>query len=219
MKAIDSRPGDSNSNTEEIPEEIKEIIDLKEQVRNRIRGIRYTLPLDIHEEHSRAITENVLHSPEFRDANVICCYVDKKSTREVSTRQILEKVLENDGKVLIVPITRTKEFKLDLSIIKSIDILVPGTFGVQEPSLEILVEPSFVDMIIVPCLAVDHRGNRLGYGKGYYDRLLATIPDDIPICALAFEHQTSFDVPTTAHDIPVNMFVTERGVTRIGNRE
>ncbi|MHA1792614.1 MAG: 5-formyltetrahydrofolate cyclo-ligase, partial [Promethearchaeota archaeon] len=79
---------------------------------------------------------------------------------------------------------------------------------------EELVEPDFIDLIIVPCLAVDAEGNRLGYGKGYYDRLLARMGLDIPRIALAFEHQVAYPVPITTHDQPVSIIITDKRILR-----
>ena len=74
--------------------------------------------------------------------------------------------------------------------------------------------PSQVDLVIVPGVAFDMRGGRLGFGGGYYDRLLRALPDDCARVALAYEVQLADEVPTDAHDERVGIIVTPAGVVR-----
>jgi 5-formyltetrahydrofolate cyclo-ligase len=92
-----------------------------------------------------------------------------------------------------------------------------GPYGILEPSTPAGVPPrlSGWDIVVVPGLAFDRRGNRLGHGFGYYDRFLGTLPESVPRVGLAWASQRVPDVPVDAWDIPVHALVTEEGVIRV----
>jgi len=92
-----------------------------------------------------------------------------------------------------------------------------GPYGISEPSAPAGVEPrlSGWDMVVVPGLAFDMRGNRLGRGFGYYDRFLAGLPESVPRVGLAWASQRIPEVPVDAWDVPVHALVTEEGVVRV----
>jgi 5-formyltetrahydrofolate cyclo-ligase len=94
-----------------------------------------------------------------------------------------------------------------------------GPYGIPEPSIPAGVEPrsSGWDIIVVPGLAFDRRGNRLGRGFGYYDRFLGGVPESVPRIGLAFAVQRIPEVPVDAWDVPVHALVTEEGVIRVVN--
>ncbi len=93
-----------------------------------------------------------------------------------------------------------------------------GAYGISEPFTPAGVEPrlSGWDIIVVPGLAFDRRGNRLGHGFGYYDRFLEGLPEGVPRVGLAWAGQLVPDVPVDAWDVPVHALVTEEGVIRVG---
>jgi len=91
-----------------------------------------------------------------------------------------------------------------------------GPHGIPEPSIPAGVEPrlSGWDIIVVPGLAFDRSGNRLGHGFGYYDRFLEGLPESVPRVGLAWASQRVPEVPVNAWDVPVHALVTEEGVIR-----
>jgi 5-formyltetrahydrofolate cyclo-ligase len=93
-----------------------------------------------------------------------------------------------------------------------------GPYGIPEPPIRAGVEPRLTgwDIIVVPGLAFDRRGNRLGHGFGYYDRFLGGLPEDVPRVGLAWAGQLVPGVPVDAWDVPVHALVTEEGVIRVG---
>ena len=93
----------------------------------------------------------------------------------------------------------------------------PGPYGILEPSVPAGVEPflSGWDIVVVPGLAFDRRGNRLGFGFGYYDRFLGGLPESVPRVGLACASQVVPEVPVDAWDVPVHTLVTEEGVIRV----
>jgi 5-formyltetrahydrofolate cyclo-ligase len=92
-----------------------------------------------------------------------------------------------------------------------------GPYGIPEPSIPAGAEPrqSGWDIVVVPGLAFDRRGNRLGHGFGYYDRFLGGLPEGVPRVGLAWAGQLVSDVPVDAWDVPVHALVTEEGVIRV----
>ncbi|MEX2727254.1 MAG: 5-formyltetrahydrofolate cyclo-ligase [Candidatus Sigynarchaeum springense] len=191
-----------------------DVVQQKEELRQRIREKRYIMPLDEYRRASESIELGVIKIPEFSAASKVCCYVHKETTREPATDAILRAVLADPGKELVVPITRIKEGRIDLSVVDDLTDLRPSTFGVPEPVHECIIDPSTVDLVIVPCLAVDLRGFRLGYGKAFYDKLLSAIPAGVPAIAMAFEFQVFPEIPAAPHDKPVSAIVTEKRVIR-----
>ncbi len=113
------------------------------------------------------------------------------------------------GTRVILPKVAGKE--LALFEIKDFDRDVgPGALGIPEPRAFTPARLNDVDLIIVPGAAFDERGNRIGYGAGFYDKLLADRKK--PTIALAFELQITSTVPSTDHDIPIKKIVTEKRV-------
>ena len=96
--------------------------------------------------------------------------------------------------------------------VESLEELKPGRFGVPEPdSGSVSIEPGKLDLVIVPGTAFDSTGNRVGYGKGYYDRLLINIPIERRIGAV-YGFQVLDTVPAGEHDQAVGVVVTEFGI-------
>jgi 5-formyltetrahydrofolate cyclo-ligase len=108
-------------------------------------------------------------------------------------------------------VARPKTKRLWLSEINDLDRdLAPGTFGIPEPirAARRPVASRAVDLVFVPGLAFDRRGHRLGYGHGYFDRFLATLPDATPTVGLAYRFQLFDRLPTSAHDRAVSTVLT-----------
>jgi len=94
-----------------------------------------------------------------------------------------------------------------------------GPHGIEEPLIPAGVEPrlSGWDIIVIPGLAFDRRGNRLGHGFGYYDRFLGGLPESVPRVGLAWASQRIPEVPVDVWDVPVHALVTEEGVIGAAN--
>lgn len=100
------------------------------------------------------------------------------------------------------------------------DAWEPGPYGIPEPSTPPGAAPrtSGWDIIVVPGLAFDRLGHRLGFGYGYYDRFLGGLPEGIPRVGLAYASQVVREVAVEAWDAPVHALATEEGVIRVANR-
>jgi 5-formyltetrahydrofolate cyclo-ligase len=160
---------------------------------------------------SQAICERVVQLPEFAQATCIVGYVSYK--KEADPKAILV-TAEQAGKTLgLVRIEQAGG--LSIHRYCSGDPLIENEFGISEPAADApCVAVEDISMIIVPALAVDERGQRIGYGRGFYDRLLPRLPRAFTI-AVAYDFQLLVETPDTPGDVPVECVVTDKRVLRV----
>jgi 5-formyltetrahydrofolate cyclo-ligase len=166
---------------------------------------------------SARVEANLLSMKEYRDAGLVISYCAKED--EVQTRPIIEKALA-DGKRVAVIITDVPSKTLSFSEIKSFeDDLAPGAFQILEPKPGRVrpVSIAQADVVLVPLVAWDEDGHRLGYGAGYFDRALAGA-NRVTKVGLALESQRLPHIPESRHDVPLDVIVTERRVVRPSKR-
>ncbi len=159
---------------------------------------------------SHEMTQYLFLLPQFVQANTVLVYLPIKN--EVDTFPII-KTIWQQNKQVVIPICQPDN-KLLLSHFNNIDDLTEGTFGIMEVKEDCLdpVPSSSVEIVLVPGLAFDKSGHRLGYGKGYYDRFLKTLPPKTPKVALAFDFQFLEKLPAEEHDVPLDIIVTNEGI-------
>ena len=145
----------------------------------------------------------------FKEACIIHIFLSKAD--EPETSQIIELAWKS-GKQIGVPCVLPDTLELFHSQLNSFEDLRPGALGVLEPSPErrTALTPESFDLVIVPGVAFDRQGGRLGYGKGYYDRFLDQ--SHAFRLALAFDFQLLETVPTEIHDVPMDGILTENGI-------
>lgn len=159
---------------------------------------------------SQQIVERFLDTPEYASAETVLFYVDVRD--EVQTRQAIPAALAS-GKRIVVPYCVGRE--LALFHLRSFTELEPGAFGILEPATYLRDEasrrvlPQDLDLVLVPGVAFDLQANRLGYGQGFYDRLLETIRPGTARIAVAFDSQIVPQIPVASHDIPMTQVLTE----------
>lgn len=162
------------------------------------------MPPLIKADADAVITASVIKRPEFKAAQFICLYMSLPE--EVSTTKILENILASDS-VVIVPCIIRNEMKLFR--IKSAQQLMTGSYNIPEPMQSCPeVSVSSVSLFIVPGIAFDRYGYRLGWGKGYYDRLL--VQTDVTKIGLAYAIQLVPRLPREEYDIPMDVVITEK---------
>ena len=163
---------------------------------------------DERRQRSEAIWRKVSRLTAFRQAKVVCCYV--ALPYEVQTWRMIEDMLSR-GKRVVVPVTEPTTKRLRLSEVRDPAAdLARGAFGVWEPHRRALrpVRTRELDLVLVPGIAFDRRGHRLGHGHGYFDRFLARLPRAVPTVGLAFRFQLLDRLPTSAHDHAVHAVLT-----------
>jgi 5-formyltetrahydrofolate cyclo-ligase len=157
---------------------------------------------------SAVITRTIRALPSFRDARCILMTLPFRS--EWDTRELFA-TARAAGKVVVLPRVNGDSRMLDLHAVTAIDAQIePGYRGIPEPAATCPpVALAVVDWVLVPGVAFDPSGRRLGYGGGYYDRLLALLAPGTPRIAGAFDLQVVARVPAAPHDLVVDAIVTE----------
>jgi 5-formyltetrahydrofolate cyclo-ligase len=180
----------------------------KAELRAAMRAQRDRLSAADAADAGAAIARLATHLPPVVAAGTLCSYL--AVGREVETRGIITQALLA-GKRVALPRTVTAEQRLALHAVEDLHDLVPGPYGILEPpAANPELAPAEVDVFLVPGCAFDAHGGRLGYGGGFYDRLLATAPGWR--IALTYAAQIIPRVPMGATDLPVDLLVTECGV-------
>ncbi len=181
----------------------------KESLRDHAKMLRDSIPAPLQTEWSGAIRRRLLTLMDGYDPVMV--YVSKPP--EVRTHEFIRDLLAA-GKRVIVPIIEREDRSLRLSYLDDLSSLVPSTFNVPEPiGSEVPAPADEVELTIIPVIAFDGRGNRLGYGAGYYDRFLASRPGMVKV-GLAFSCQEAASIPADDYDIKLDCVVTERGIIR-----
>lgn len=171
--------------------------------------IEYKAKRRLIEEKSKKdfkIAEFLLNSEIFGNAELVLCYASLKD--EVETDYIIEQTLKI-GKIVAVPKCTDNNGNMEFYRINSIDDTKIGLFGVREPDTNIckLVESFDKSILIVPGLAFDKKGYRLGYGKGYYDRFLEKYTSNS--IGLCYNALVVDKIPNDDYDRKVNFLITE----------
>ncbi len=174
----------------------------KKDIRKRVLEKRNCIPDKEWEDKSRLICEKVVTHPFFLQADAIYCYVDYRS--EAGTRRIIEKAWKL-GKKVAVPKVNGDE--MEFYYIHSFDDLKEGYKGILEPE-EMHPATDADALVIMPGAAFDRCCNRIGYGRGYYDKYLQS-HQNLKTIALAFELQMVKAIPAEVYDICPNMIITE----------
>ena len=160
------------------------------------------------------IKEALIAMPEFKRSDKILLYASFRS--EVDTFELLKYCLLNKKRT-ILPKVDIKNMELRLYEIKDISELSTGYLGIPEPNVseDKYMQLKDMDLIIVPGAAFDENCSRLGYGKGFYDKLLSGVRDwglGIRIIGLAYEEQVVKFIPSDEHDIKMDKIITDKRV-------
>jgi 5-formyltetrahydrofolate cyclo-ligase len=186
----------------------------KDAIRSRLLEQRRQLTAERHRADSLAVQQQLLLAAEFVAARRIALY--SPIQKEVAT-DLLRSVAFASGKELAYPRVRAEQ--LEFVAVRPNDELVRGAFGVAEPAGSRLVPLSDIDLLVVPGVAFDRRGHRLGYGKGYYDRALAGGAGRPLTVGLGFVFQQVDLLPNQKHDVQLQLLVTEHGISRFATQD
>lgn len=185
---------------------------MKDELRLKMREKRRNMTTDEVKEKSAVIQDALFSLDCFKNADTACTFIS--AFKEPDTAAIIKRLLF-DGKKVVVPVTDTDNTTLILSYIEDMSDLEKGAFGILEPTAIKPASESDIDAVLVPGLAFDIRGGRMGFGKGYYDRFLEKT-DAVKI-ALCYDFQLFDKIPTEPHDVPMDIIITENGITEVKN--
>ena len=176
----------------------------KTQIRSKILKRLKTQKEEDRNRKSIFIKDKLLRNKVFKKAKIIMFYVAFGG--EVKTEEMIREA-KKIGKVICVPICKKDKETMQPAILKDHAKLKKGPYGVLEPVTTNLVKPEDLDLIIVPGLAFDKKGNRLGRGKGCYDRFLIKLSKNTTSVGLAFDFQILSRIPTTSYDVSVKKVI------------
>lgn len=182
-------------------------------LRDQLLTARRRLSLFDVGEAARAIADHLLATPHLRRAATVAAYVSMG--QEPGTGPLIDRVREA-GRHVILPVL-LPDNDLDWGRYAGADALVPARRGLLEPGGPTLglEAVATADVVLVPALAVDRTGLRLGRGGGSYDRALARVPVGTFVCALLYEGELLDTVPSAPHDRRVTAVATPSGVRAI----
>lgn len=187
----------------------------KSEIRKKVLQTRLALSRVEVGQKSAVIMKQLMALEEYRRADILMAYLDFRN--EVRTGEFIRQSLAQ-GKKVAVPVTDLSSKRLTPSLLFNYpDDLVPDMWGILEPAPGCLrsLEPKEIDMVLVPGVAFDEKGNRLGYGGGFYDRFLPQTRPDTFYVAPAFELQIRPQVCLCPYDCPIHCLVTEERVIYI----
>ncbi|MFZ5769986.1 MAG: 5-formyltetrahydrofolate cyclo-ligase [Thermodesulfobacteriota bacterium] len=188
----------------------------RRDLRRRILAARENLAPDLRAEQSRLIRENVLQIDRVRQAELVMLYVNFRS--EVESFALFS-ALHRLNILTCAPLTLVSDHRLATFLITDpASQLRPGYCRIPEPDPDRAapVDPSGIDVVLLPGAVFDPQGGRLGYGGGYYDRFLAQAAPQALRVGLAYAMQVVDRVPVLEHDVKLHYLVTEKGIRKIG---
>jgi 5-formyltetrahydrofolate cyclo-ligase len=189
----------------------------KKDIRKEILDTRIGLIKDEVVKRSIRITEKLTSLERFKESKIIMAYMDFKN--EVMTGLLTEHCLKLE-KTLAFPLIESFQGIKKICAYEPNDhknALKLGAFGILEPvrQLSRKIDPKEIDMVVVPGVAFDTKGYRIGYGAGYYDVFLKEVKDECFKVGIAFELQVVENIPKEEHDVSLDAIVTESRVVLI----
>ncbi|RPH30449.1 MAG: 5-formyltetrahydrofolate cyclo-ligase [Bacteroidales bacterium] len=183
----------------------EEIKNRKKELRKLIKEKKKNFTPENAAIHSAIIFSRVESLSQFKQAKTVLAYWSLPD--EVSTHNFVQKWAHKKRIVLPIVIGDT----LELRAFNGLESLVTSdSFGIQEPKTGELIDPQEVDFAIIPGIAFDKKGNRLGRGKGYYDRLLKQT--NAYKVAVGYDFQVIDEVPVSSFDVSVDLVVSPGGI-------
>lgn len=180
---------------------------VKAELRKRMRGVRKTAPSEACAERSAKIVARLLAHPSVIRADRVALFWPMMARHEVDLRE-LDSALRQRGTTVAYPTIDPESNEMVFRVTTNAGDLEERGFGFEEPPHDAEVAES-LDVIVVPALAVDPTGHRIGYGAGYYDRTLPRYAPRAVSIAVAYDYQLIAEVPATEGDVRVRWVVTD----------
>jgi len=181
--------------------------DEKELLRQNLKSLRAQVSQLAGMASALALWSQLKQLPQFNNAKRIAAFVPTQT--EINMTPILEGILCLQ-KELYLPKADPAQTLLGFYPVSDLKKLMPGSHHIPEPPSMTALPPEKLDLILVPGLAFDRRGYRLGYGKGYYDRFLSQLGPSCFSIGVGYSFQMIEKVPFSSHDIPVKSLLSEK---------
>ena len=181
----------------------------KSQIRKQYKSLREGLSKTQIEDRSISIANRCLELPIW-NKQIMHIFLSIENQKEVDT-SFLRTLLQGKDKEIVIPKIIDSE-SLQHFLLTDHTLLKKNSLGIPEPVSGIEIKPSLIDVVFIPLLSFDYKGNRVGYGKGYYDRFLLNCKEECLKIGLSFfeEEQCVFDAEDT--DISLDFCVTPKQV-------
>ena len=184
----------------------------KNEIRKRILNTRNNMLLDQVINNSNIIMDKIINLDIYKASRLVFIYMAFKN--EVMTANLIKHML-SQKKRLAIPYTDTIKTHLIPSEISREEDLTLNPFGYYEPKRVCPVDIGEIDLVLVPGVAFDKNLNRIGFGKGYYDRILKDLKASAKKIGLAHDFQVLDSIPAQAHDVKMDMIITEKNIWTI----
>lgn len=186
----------------------------KAALRQKIQNLKEALREEDRLAWSAILQEEIMKKKEWQEAPVVFSYLTLG--KEVDTLPLIREALSQGKRVYIPVILRDEEGRSQMEASELLNLeedLAPGTLGILEPRKESLRirDPRDIAFLLLPGLAFDTRGGRLGYGGGYFDAFLPRLSPRCTLLAAAFSFQVVDEVPMEPHDLKIPALLTEQG--------
>ena len=163
-------------------------------------------------QNSKEIFNRIFDTSTYKLAKTIFCYIPFKN--EVDTTILINNALAM-GKTVAAPLVTDRQLgneKMIAKIIKNIDMDTRiGAFGIREPFTTLdTIDPSVIDLAIIPGVMYDENMNRLGFGRGFYDRYLCNLKSDCTKLGICYDFQVVDTIPSEKWDIKMDLIITEK---------
>jgi 5-formyltetrahydrofolate cyclo-ligase len=188
---------------------------IKKQIRQQLRArIACISPTELHERSIQACSR-LAKTPEYAHSEIIMVFLSLPT--EVDTTPLVLQAWRDRKRILAPKVSWEQRRMLPIQIDSLSDDLSESILGIREPADGVPIPLANIDMVIVPGIGFDLHGNRLGRGRGFYDRFLAHRDWAGIACGLALEDQVLETVPVSEHDMKIQMLVTDASVHRFGS--
>ncbi len=186
---------------------------MKKELRSQLRSVLAALPAEVRQEKSRLAAELLFATPEYQKTEVLMIYLSLP--QEADTTAIVLQAWKDHKRVLAPRVgwESRQMIPVEINDLDNAEI-TNFDYGVREPTRGVPFPTELIDLVIVPGLGFDPQGNRLGRGRGFYDRFLGNVEFKGVSCAFAFEDQIVESIPANELDVRVHMLVTEKTVRR-----
>lgn len=184
---------------------------MKSALRSEIKALKSTFSAEELATLSAYIAENIINDADVRAAKTIVAYCSLPD--EVDTHAVIDTLLA-DGKTVLLPVVKGSD--MELHEYKGCESLHKGAYGILEPQGNPFLEYDTIDVVLVPGVAFDAAGHRLGRGKGYYDRFLPKAINAVKI-GVCFPFQVVNTIPFEPHDVACDRIITYRKTEISGN--
>ncbi|MGB5985036.1 MAG: 5-formyltetrahydrofolate cyclo-ligase [Desulfobacterales bacterium] len=191
---------------------MEDVSDAKQAIREEIGGKLAAMPAEEFQAKIEIIRNRLFEFANFLEAKIVLLYVDGPG--EIQSQEIIQRSYEH-GKIVVLPAFRPEKHTVLLwKVDQPAKDLIPGPRGVKEPNPKKCkkVPIKCIDIAIIPGIAFDEKGGRIGTGRGYYDRLMPRLPITTRKVALTMEAQMVPQIPMESHDRYVDIVITEKRV-------